>query len=215
MVFDFLFFGEDYCPICFYEKTENHICNNCKENLDFVDGKIELDRGICFYPYFYNSFIKRIIRDFKFNRKTYLVKPLAYMLAENIVRNHIEADFISYIPMYHKDEFRRGYNQSELLAREVSKMLKIPVIDLVGKIRSTKEQNKLDKESRRNNLSNSFIVKESCNLSGKSIILIDDLVTTGATFNEVSRVILEKCDVNIKYLAITSSRNGEDNDELF
>lgn len=212
MDFDFIFYGKGYCNICLEEKTEDIICKNCKDTLDYVGERTKLKYGECFYPYFYNNYMKSIIRRFKFEKSTYLSIPLAKLLIDEIEKKNLKYfDYITYIPMYYKDEFKRGYNQSKLLAKEISKHFGIPLISSVKKIKRSKEQNKLNKNDRKNNLKNCFKLIDGVDISGH-LLIVDDLVTTGSTFNEFSKVIKENFDVSINYLVVASSHIGEDND---
>ena len=86
----------------------------------------------------------------------------------------------------------RGYNQSEELAKELSKILQIPVIsDNLIKIKSTKPQMELSKVEREKNLENAFAIKNPEEFSGKKIFLVDDVYTTGSTMEECAKILKE------------------------
>src|SRR5699024_499771 len=104
-------------------------------------------------------------------------------------------DMIYYVPLHRRKKARRGYNQGELLANYVSKKRSIPISHNLKKIRSTKDQHRLNRLERQTNLNNSFKLKNGQEVYGKNILLIDDLVTTGATLNECSK-LLKKNNVN-------------------
>ena len=212
---DFLFYKQDSCHICLNEVTSNYICPSCLDNFEFTDGSFDLDQDKVYYPLFYNNFLKEIIRKYKFEKQTYLVKPLALILFEYIKtkKELLEADYISYVPMDKKSEFSRGYNQAKLLAEELGKYLGLPVIELFQKTKKTKEQNKLSVQERKINLKSSFAVINPCQIKDKRIILIDDLVTTGNTLKSAKRVIEKNYQLNLSFLVLSSSRIGEDNDD--
>lgn len=207
---DLLFFSKDYCHFCLNNLADNFICEDCKERLVYVNGKKELCNGICYYPLFYNNYIKEIIKRFKYKSDTYLIKPLAGILYKFINDKNIEFDYISYIPMYHKDEFERGYNQSKILAEILSDLTGKKLIKIIEKIRSTKHQNKLTKLERLNNLETVFEAIKLEELRNKKLLIIDDLVTTGSTFNTVSNEIKKLNDIEFIFLAITSSKLEEE-----
>lgn len=111
---------------------------------------------------------------------------------------------LTFVPMHWLRQARRGYNQAELLAKEVSKNTNIPVLNLLQKIRSTKRQVELTGKERRENLKIVFKViksqshsfarkfsKENYKVIGKKIIIIDDVTTTGSTLNECAKVLIE------------------------
>lgn len=214
MIFDFIFFNQNYCYVCKDEKTENLICSSCLERLDFIDGNFLVDNNRVYYPLFYNNYIKEIIREFKFHKKTYLVKPLAAILFKYISQKEElkDIDYVSFIPMEQRALFDRGFNQVQLLANELADLLDVEVISLIEKNKKTREQNKVSLTQRKENIKNSFRPIDDCNIDGKTILLIDDLVTTGNTLREASQTILINNKVNIKFLTITSSRIGEDDD---
>lgn len=101
------------------------------------------------------------------------------------------------IPLYQKDRVERGFNQAEILANFFSKILKIPVVNLVTKIRSTKKQSLLSDKERRKNINQAFVVSNK-KYRHKEIILVDDIITTGSTIFEVAE-ILTKAQYNRIY----------------
>lgn len=206
---DYIFYSKDYCHICLQNKTENYICKDCIERLEFIDGIRELDEGICIYPLFYNNFLKSLIKKFKYEDCTYLVKPFAEIIYNFLNSKQLNFDYISYIPMYFKDEYERGYNQSEILCQYYSKMTDIEVIKILDKIKPTNHQNKLDRKNRLKNLKDSFEIIENLDLNGKKVIFIDDVVTTGSTFNAISKEINNKYKCEITFLAMASSKIDE------
>ena len=116
-------------------------------------------------------------------------------------------DLIMYMPSHRKKEAKRGYNQSELLATHIGKQLNMEVShNNLIKIRHTKDQNKLDRIQRLNNLSNSFKVKNRDEIRDKRILLIDDIITTGTTMGECSKELIKNEAREVIGLALTSSK---------
>jgi len=86
--------------------------------------------------------------------------------------------------------FYKGYNQSELLAKNIADRLSIPCLPVVKKSRYTRSQTKLSRNQRLKNLRGSFVVTNECDRkSYQTIVIIDDIVTTGSTLNEIAAVI--------------------------
>ncbi|MDE6835259.1 MAG: ComF family protein, partial [Ruminococcus sp.] len=112
-------------------------------------------------------------------------------LAEVLKNNDISSkiDIIVPVPLSEVSRRKRGYNQSFLIAEVVGVELNKPVRCSVSKIRETEEQKTLSKAGRRLNLKNAFQVTE--NISGKRILLIDDITTTGTTLSEIA-ILLRK-----------------------
>jgi ComF family protein len=97
------------------------------------------------------------------------------------------------IPMYWKKKNRRGFNQAEVMCKSISEKTGIPRCNLIKRIRDTKTQVGLSKESRINNVRDAFIIDHVrfSEISSKTIILIDDVFTTGSTLEQCARVLKE------------------------
>lgn len=209
-----LFPSKNWCFFCKEANNliSNYICDDCKDNLEILNREVELDsRHVdkAFYVLGFNRFIKEMVYDFKFNGKSYLYKPLASIMIDSIIdlKLNRQVDYIYFIPSHRKKEAIRGYNQSELLAKYISEKLDIEVsTSNLIKCRHTKEQNKLNKSGRMDNLKDSFKVKRPEEIKGKSILLIDDIVTTGSTFIECAKVLKNSGAGEITAVALTSSK---------
>lgn len=211
---DYLFYSNDYCLVCKEEECQKSICSSCLSHLEFVDGRFKLENSTCYYPLFYNNFIQQIIREFKFNNKTYYVFVLAEILQEFMLNTPElqDVDYISYIPMTRFDEFNRGYNQAKILAQTLADLLQIPCLQVLEKVKRTREQNKISLQERADNLSGAYGIISECNLENKKLLLVDDLVTSGKTMDTAIATIKDSYQVDVVGLALTSSRIGEDDD---
>lgn len=203
---DYLFYSDEYCKVCLNEKSESNICSTCIERLEFISSKRELELGVCYYPLFYNNFMREIIRKFKYEKATYLAKPLVEILYKFYKSLKLEFDYVTYVPMYANDEYERGYNQSYYLAEKFSKLSGIKLISIVNKVKKTKHQNKIDRNERVKNLSDSFKTIKGMDINGSKVLIIDDLVTTGSTLNIISNVINDIYNLELTFMAITSSK---------
>lgn len=179
------------CVICNGTEYKYNICRDCYLNLEFnTYTNFELKYCDEVYPVlFYNNFIKNEIIKFKFNDGTYLTKVFGEILIDYMFKNSIrDIDKIAYVPMYVLDKERRGYNQSYLLAKYIAQNTSIPLLKGLKKVKHTKEQVGLTKEERLINL------KEAFEFSGDicdKILLIDDVITSGSTIDEVSKTLKE------------------------
>lgn len=147
------------------------------------------------------SLTKKLIHQFKYEPYIKdLAKTLASLLIEHFVKTGKNTDEIwapggvpaVLIPVpLDKNKLKlRGYNQSQLLADELAKVLKIPVIsDNLIKIKPTKPQMELSKEEREKNLKDVFIIKNPAELAEKKVFLVDDVYTTGSTMDECASVL--------------------------
>jgi ComF family protein len=170
------------------------LCTNCLAN----PPSYELQR--CVFNYNENS--NFIITKFKYSDSTHSAKYLAKQL-HNISKNFIdEIDLITSVPIHYKKLIKRKYNQSALLANELSKITKKPVNNFILKrIKNNKPQAGLPREERLKNVKGSFEVNPKAlkKISGKNILIIDDVITTGATMRECTKV-LQKNNVNKIYV---------------
>lgn len=191
-------FFPNRCACCdsFIEYNE-FICEECKTSLPFTDensgphcGEFQLDSFSA--PFYYKDGIDRAIRAMKFHGIRQNADFLACYMA-NCVKHSAEyqnANIIIPVPLHKTDRRRRGYNQSELIAKRVSKAINIPMrTDILIKERRTKKQHDLSYEERLSNLNGAFSVKDKGALSGKRIILIDDVFTTGSTMSACAKAL--------------------------
>lgn len=136
--------------------------------------------------------IRKIILNYKFNDKSYLYKTLVNFLLKNekffpILKSY---DTIIPVPISQKRRKQRGYNQSELIAKEIAKRLSIDYNNkCLFKTKNIIEQSKLNKEERQSNIQGVYELHNKKLLKDKKILLIDDIYTTGSTVNECSRII--------------------------
>ena len=190
---------------------ENHICKACKDNIDIVNKEVFLDPSLveeCYYTSIYDRFMKDIIKRYKFDDKSFLYKPLGSILLETVYEKNLDkkVDLIAFVPSHRRKEAIRGYNQSELLAKFISEELNIPLSRTLIKTNHTVDQHFLDREARKKNLKKAFKVKNTEEIEGRKILLIDDLITSGSTIEESARELIKNKAKAVFALALTSSR---------
>lgn len=209
-----LFPTRNLCYLCMEtkESLDEHICKDCLDFLEMIHREVQLDSPFinkAYYTLIYNRYMREIVADFKFNQKSYLYKPLANLMIKTIEEKNLvnDIDLISYIPSHRRKEAKRGYNQAELLATYIGKELSIKVShNNLIKLKHTRDQNKLHKFERHKNLIDSFRVKNRDEFRNKRILLIDDIITTGATMEECSKELIKNEARTVIGLALTSSK---------
>lgn len=209
-----LFPTNNLCYLCkeTNDKIVDYVCEDCLGRLEFVHKEVGLDSPYitkAYYSLIYNRYMREVISDYKFNGKSYLYKPLAKLMLKTIEEKKLvgDIDIIMYLPSHRRKEAKRGYNQSELLANYIGEELGLEVShNNLVKIRHTKDQSKLNRHERLSNLSNSFKIKDREEIRNKKILLIDDIITTGATMGECSKELIKNEARQVYGLALTSSK---------
>ncbi len=154
----------------------------------------------------YKNEFMTLIKTFKYNNRTHLARLFGEITAEVWKKEGLNADCVSPIPLHWTRSLSRGYNQAELVASVFSKKTGIPMIKTLKRVKFTPKQARLSREERKKNLSNAFqINKKTCAFQKfGTILLLDDVLTTGVTLETATRTLLNSgvCDeVNIIVLA--------------
>ena len=197
---DIIYPYDNKCIICGVEGFLG-ICSKCKSEIKRVHQQEE----IMAYGY-YGGVLKKLILNLKYHKSFIAGKVLADLLCQIIIEKKLSIDCICYVPISKDSLKKRGFNQCSVLAKNISSILDIPVIDCLVKVKETKEQKLLDKEERMKNILDAFEIKNKEKLFKKNILLIDDVYTTGATINECKKNI-EKCNINKIYLLTIAKSN--------
>ena len=140
--------------------------------------------------------------NYKFNEKSYLYRSFVnFLLKQQKVFEIIKTyDIILPVPISKKRYKQRGYNQTELIAREISKRAGIELVtNCVYKERNNVPQSTLNKEDRIENVKNTYIIKNSKIIKDKRAIILDDIYTTGSTVNECSKLLKQN---NVKEILV-------------
>ena len=137
---------------------------------------------------FYEAELRQLIHLFKYSRVRTLAGPLGKLLAIALPREQA-FDVIIPMPLYWRKRWQRGFNQSELLAREIGRRTHLPVENALRRVRNTTAQAGLTSAKRRLNVSGAFRAKKSSAIDGRRVLLIDDVMTTGATAASCARAL--------------------------
>ena len=189
------------CGIC-GKLDSNFLCKRCENQLkintvfkiDSYTDNITKYYDEHMYAFVYDGIVRKTIINYKFNDKSYIYKTLSnYILKnENFVENIKSYDIIIPVPISNKRNKERGYNQSGLIAREISKITQVMMNTktLYKKINIV-PQSTLNKEEREQNIKNAYSIKNAKNIQNKKILIFDDIYTTGSTVNECSKILKE------------------------
>jgi competence protein ComFC len=137
---------------------------------------------------FYEDELRKLIHLFKYGRIQTLSEPLGRLLARALPREQ-HFDVIVPMPLHWYKRWQRGFNQAELLAREIGRRTHTPVWNALRRVRNTTSQAGLTSAKRRANVSGAFQAKRRSTLHGSRVLLIDDVITTGATAASCARAL--------------------------
>ncbi len=192
--------------------AKGYICKECFNNLEVINKEVFIESPYiskAYYSLLYNRFMREMVKKFKYEGKNYLYKPFGGIMVDTIKSKGLEnkVDLIAYIPAHRRKEALRGYNQAELLASYIAEKLDKPLLkNNLVKLKWTEDQSHSNKAERVVNLKDSFHIKNPDEIRGKKILLIDDIITTGATMEESSRVLMNNGAKEVIGLALTSSK---------
>lgn len=197
---------ESYCIICKKDGCSG-ICSSCLssiKSLEYVEQE-ENEKVINSYGH-YGGVLKELILRLKYHNDFTAGDILSELLEEYIKENIQYKEYaVSYIPLSKKAQRKRGFNQCEYISKKIAYDLEIEKIDILFKCKDTKEQKRLQRQDRFENVKDAFDVNEK-KLSGiKNIILIDDVTTTGATMFEAEKVLIKYGVKKIKLLTLAKS----------
>lgn len=183
-----------FCSICgvpFQSITEeNHRCESCLRKRPYYQSLAA--------PYLYEGEIMEAIHQLKYHGKAYLADSLGKLLASFAMDRFKKTEnfLIMPVPLHPKKLRERGFNQSLLLSKIVNHTLNMELDFLsLRRVRYTRPQAGLNREERRKNVRRAFHVLPSKGLKGRTVILVDDVATTGNTLNECGKVLKKAgCD---------------------
>jgi ComF family protein len=178
-----------FCPVCrnFLDHSQDESimlrrCPRCPESNPVLNRSLGL----------FDPDYQILIHNFKYRRKTTLGKGLGRRLGEILKKESLleEIDYLIPVPLHPSRQRERGYNQSKILGQGISDMTALPLLDRVLlRKKNTKDQTDLSPEEREENVRDAFAVRDNSVLKGKGVLLIDDVMTTGATLRECSGVL--------------------------
>lgn len=181
------------CPYCSRVIDRNeYACNKCKAKFpDNIKINYAVGGYACYSAFPYSDIFKRGVCAFKFKNCGAYSKPLAYALykrTESIIDLN-SIDLITSVPMHKKSLKNRGYNQSQLLAKDFAELVNIPYADTLEQHKENKTQHNLKKKERAKNVKGVYRIIDKSIVENKRILIIDDIITTGNTLGECARTL--------------------------
>lgn len=199
------------CPACGRPSGAQlaGVCLSCWDEVDagrFPEGEKD---GVCTVgPY--RGRLRRVVRCFKFGGLPGLAGPLGDRLASTLTEGAAAMDVVVAVPLHWRRAWSRGYNQADLLAKAVSRRSGIPLgAGALRRTRRTAPQRGRAREERALNVRGAFAARPS-RVAGARVLLVDDVVTTGATLRECARVLAEAGAIEVQAAAVAQTMTRSD-----
>ena len=191
---------------------ERDFCARCQRELPWLEGPAAEQTGeffsLCAAPLRYQGVVRDSIRRYKFKGRQGYHKAYGKLVAQ-CVHDHLAGkyDLITWVPLSEKRKRERGYDQAFLLASAAALELGDVAVETLRKSRHTDAQSGLEGEAeRRANVLGAYTAVDPELLAGKRVLLIDDVVTTGATFSECARVLRTMVAKDVVCAALARAR---------
>ena len=202
-----------YPPICISceklqpigtESAKRSICDNCFSN--FLGGSFcdESKAHACNY----DGVVQECVYKLKYGKREYAARGLGFVMANSIDRDFfVGADFIVPVPI-HKNRYKsRGFNQAELLSIYLCRNLNIDNLkrptNILKRVKDTRPMAELDPSLRKISISNAFDLNRKIDIINKTIIIVDDIYTTGSTLDECKSVLYNHGAAKVKYATLS------------
>jgi len=202
------------CVFCrkFLKDTRDAICPDCRQSLPYTKngGEQHGDHfSVCIAPLYYEDRVRESLLRFKFKDATGYADVYGRLLADCIRENLAgRYDLISWVPLSKGRLKERGYDQAMLLALSTALALDDVAVSTLRKVREVEKQSTMgSEEKRRANIAAAYEVEDRELIEGRRILLIDDIVTTGATLSECAGTLREAGAAEVLCAAVARSRD--------
>lgn len=206
-----IYSGDETCVICKEYTVESEpLCTGCRKKLKHPEESFYIGHNgeeyLVWSVFYYSNIVKELIIRLKYKSDFACGEILAKYMLELVLSNELQFDLISYVPMTKKALKSRGYNQSEFLANCLAQSLNIPIVCNIIKTMDTKDQIGLSGEERWDNMKQCFESQENKFIKNKKILLVDDVITTGATAFHCASCLKKRGNNHICILTIAKSK---------
>lgn len=202
------------CMLCRKMLKENEIgiCRECRKKLYIIpisEQRRDIERiELCVSPFRYEAEVRDSLLRYKFRGLTSYGKIYADFIAKAIDETRISCDIITWVPLSKKRLRKRGYDQAEIIAECLSEIIDVPCEKLLEKRVDNKPQSSTGSaEKRKANAAGVYSCPAPEKLTGKTVLLVDDIVTTGSTMSECAKVLIASGCVSVFGAAAASRFN--------
>ena len=201
------------CVVCRKGLTrgENFVCTSCLYDFPFSDVSVSSDRelpGKIYSLFYYNKYsdYKNLIHAVKYRSKKELGIFLGRMLGERL--QEVRVDGIVPVPLHPKREKKRGFNQSYQISLGVAEVLQAEIWDkVIVRTKNNVTHTGLEPEERKKNVENIFALTDAAKVAGKHVLVIDDVVTTGATVHACMKTLAEAGEVRFTLACLARTQS--------
>lgn len=222
---DFVF--PNFCLLCNQKISRNlfSICDSCLSKIEssnpkdidefynhnFANNKL-ITNFYARYEFIKDGQFQNVVHQLKYNGKSRIGILLGKELGKELLKKEWfkEIDIIVPVPIHRIKKFKRGYNQSSLIVKGISQVTKKPIDErIIKRIKNTETQTHLHLQERIENVKNAFKVINKTKIFNKTILIVDDVCTTGSTVNEVAKTLLSSGakEINLATLAFVKERD--------
>ena len=191
-------------------RREGEVCPRCQKSLERFRGEEKaefVERVVA--PFRYKDAVRDSIHRYKFGGREFYAKTYAQYMAEALRDAHAEFDLLSYVPLHPRRKRSRGYDQAQLLAEELGKLLDAEPKPLLRKTRNVSPQSGIsDAARRRANISGCYELLPGVSVTEKRILLVDDVFTSGATLSECARMLLMAEAEEVSAVTVATAHKG-------
>ena len=200
------------CVLCrkLLKNGELDLCGACRvDGPEYPNRKIKLPFLDSFAAvWYYEGNVRSSLLRYKFHNARVYSVSYGRILAMKLLREYPEGfDLLTWVPVSRLRRLRRGYDQVELLAKAVGTELGLSPVPTLKKIRNNRPQSRMkDPAARKANVLGAYRVKPDADVKGKRVLLLDDILTTGATAGECARVLLSAGAKEVHCAAVAAAR---------
>ena len=201
------------CPFCraILKDHERNLCGRCRGALPWTLGAEREQRfrhlEVCLSPFFYENDVRRSLLRYKFGGVSVYAPKYAALMSECVSKSDAAFDVITWTPLSRKRLKKRGYDQARLLAEALAESLQLPCAQLLLKNFDNPPQSRTrSAEERRKNVSGAYQAADPALIKDRRILLVDDIVTTGATLSECARVLRSAGAKSVSAITLARSR---------
>ena len=186
-----------YPPKCVFctgllTDEETDLCGHCRRSIPRLEQPVK--RGSffeeCHSLYHYENEVAEAVKRFKFRGREHYAACFGSLMAMELLRRNVEFDYITWAPVSRRRRRKRGYDQGQLLAKRIAQELQVPWGRALEKVRDNPPQStRTDTAARQGNVINVYRAVDAESWKGKRVLVVDDVITSGATLSECCRVL--------------------------